>query len=188
MGIDFRQVAEGMGLDARIGKQFLRPGCGFGGSCFPKDLEGIIAEGKKYDATTYLLEAVRKVNREQPLKMVRLLENKMDINGRTVAVLGLAFKPETDDIREASSLIIVKELLARGAKVRAYDPKAMDNFKRQYPQIIYCGDAKGCVAGADAVMIVTEWKEFADLSLYGEKLVVDGRGVVRTKNYEGICW
>ncbi|MCE5296317.1 MAG: UDP-glucose/GDP-mannose dehydrogenase family protein [Euryarchaeota archaeon] len=188
MGIDFRQVAVGMGMDARIGKLFLRPGCGFGGSCFPKDLEGIIAEGRKYDASTYLLEAVRKVNREQPLKLVRLLENKMAVKGRTIAVLGLAFKPETDDIREASSLTIVRELLARGAKVRAYDPKAMDLFRKSFPQITYCRDAEDCISGSDAIMIVTEWKEFADPSLYGDKLVVDGRGVVRTNNYEGICW
>ncbi|MFA5312599.1 MAG: UDP-glucose/GDP-mannose dehydrogenase family protein [Methanomassiliicoccales archaeon] len=188
MDIDFRQVAEGMGHDARIGKLFLRPGCGFGGSCFPKDLEGIIAEGRKYGTSTYLLEAVRKVNREQPLKLVELLENKMDIGGRTIAVLGLAFKPETDDIREASSLIIVRELLERGAKVRAYDPKAMDLFRKRYPQITYCESAEDCISGSDAVMIVTEWKEFADPSLYGDRLVVDGRGVVRTNNYEGICW
>jgi len=188
MDIDFRQVAEGMGLDARIGKQFLRPGCGFGGSCFPKDLEGIIAEGKRQNADTYLLEAVRKVNKLQPLKLIDLLEKKMDVRGKTIAVLGLAFKPETDDIREASSLTIVKELLARGVKVKAYDPKAIDNFKRQYPQIVYCRDAKDCISGSDAVMIVTEWKEFSDPALYGDKIVVDGRGIVRTKNYDGICW
>ena len=188
MGIDFRQVAEGMGMDPRIGKLFLRAGCGYGGSCFPKDLEGIIAEAKRYDVSTHILEAVRKVNKEQPIRLVQLLEKKMGVKGKNVAVLGLAFKPDTDDIREASSLTIVKELLSKGARVRVYDPKAMENFKRRFPEITYCATAKECVTGADAVMIVTEWKEFADPGLYGEIPVIDGRGVVRTKNYEGICW
>jgi UDPglucose 6-dehydrogenase len=186
--IDFRQVAEGMGHDARIGKLFLRAGCGYGGSCFPKDLEGLIAVSRRYDEEVPLLQAVRQVNRLQPGRMVRLLERHIDVKGSTIAVLGLAFKPETDDVREASSQRVVRQLLRKGAKVKAYDPKAIDNFRPLFPEVDYCPDAASCVSGADAVLVLTEWKEFSDPALYGERLVVDGRGIVRTQNYEGICW
>lgn len=188
IGVDFRKVAEGMGHDARIGRLFLRSGCGYGGSCFPKDLEGLIAISRSYDEEVRLLKAVRQVNRRQPGRMVRLLERHMDVKGKTIAVLGLAFKPETDDVREASAQRVVAQLLKKGAKVRAYDPKAVDNFRRIYPDITYCRSPAECIEGSDAVLIVTEWKEFSDPSLYGDRLVVDGRGIVRTENYEGICW
>lgn len=188
MGIDFRQVAEGMGLDARIGGQFLRAGCGFGGSCFPKDVKGIQAEAKHLGLRTDLLDAVLEVNRRQPLQMLAMLERHTPMAGRTIAVLGLAFKPNTDDVREASSITIVQELLRRGSRVRAYDPKAMDNFRTLFPGITYCGSVAECLQTADAVLIVTEWAEFADPTQYGGTLVIDGRGVTHTKNYEGICW
>jgi len=188
MNIDFRKVAEGMGMDPRIGRYFLRAGCGFGGSCFPKDLKGLIAVSKRQDLRPVLMEAVHKVNQAQPDRLLKILGHHMDPKGKRVAVLGLAFKPDTDDIREASSLRVVGRLLRNGAHVMAYDPKAMDNFRREYPHIQYCDSAKECVKAADAILILTEWKEFSDPSLYGDKLVVDGRGVVHTKNYEGICW
>lgn len=188
MDIDFRKVAEGIGLDARIGKQFLRAGCGFGGSCFPKDVKGIRAEAKRLGLKTTLLDATLEVNMRQPLRLISLLEKHMNVKGKTIAVLGLAFKPNTDDVREASSIIIVRELIARGARVRAYDPKAIDNFRPMFPDITYCSGAQQCLESADAVMVVTEWSEFANPKLYGNLLVVDGRGVTRTKNYEGICW
>jgi len=110
------------------------------------------------------------------------------VYGSTVAVLGLAFKPGTDDIREASSLTVVGELLRKGAKVRAYDPQAMENFRKEYPQITYCDSARECLKGADSALILTEWQEFSDPALYGSLLVIDGRGVTKTNNYEGICW
>jgi UDPglucose 6-dehydrogenase len=188
MGIDFRQVAEGIGHDARIGNQFLRAGCGFGGSCFPKDVKGIRAEARRLRVRTDLLDAALQVNRRQPGRLIELLGKHRQIKGGTFAVLGLAFKPNTDDVREASSIRVVEGLLRRGAKVRVYDPKAMDNFKRIYPDIAYCSSARQCLEGADAAIIVTEWAEFADPSLYGDMLVIDGRGVTKTSNYEGICW
>ena len=188
MGIDMRQVAEGMGLDARIGKQFLRAGCGFGGSCFPKDVAGLAAEAERRGLKPRIMRAALEVNAAQPRRLLELLDGRMNVRGRTVAVLGLAFKPFTDDIREASSLSVVSGLLERGASVRAYDPKAMDNFRRYYPDIIYCASAEECLKGADAAVIVTEWPEFAPLEMYGDMLVIDGRGVTRTPNYEGICW
>jgi UDPglucose 6-dehydrogenase len=188
MGIDFRQVAEGMGHDARIGKLFLRSGCGFGGSCFPKDVKGIYHEAKRMGLDPKLLEATLEVNKRQPERLIGLLQKHMPIGGKTIAVLGLAFKPDTDDIREASSILVVDMLIKGGAKVKAYDPKGMDNFRRIQPDIEYCSSAKDCIRSSDAVIIVTEWNEFADPSLYGDKLVIDGRGITKTNNYEGICW
>ncbi|MGD0057072.1 MAG: UDP-glucose/GDP-mannose dehydrogenase family protein [Methanomassiliicoccales archaeon] len=188
LGIDVREVAKGMGYDRRIGPQFLRAGCGFGGSCFPKDVSGLAAEARRRGIDPLMLETILEINEAQPLRMIELLENHMNIEGKKIAVLGLAFKPDTDDIRDARSIVVVNELLRKGAKVRCHDPKAMDNFKREFPEIEYCPSPKECVKGSDAIMLVTEWPEYAHPELYGSKLVIDGRGVVRTKNYDGICW
>ena len=188
LGMDFREVAKGVGLDPRIGPQFLRAGCGFGGSCFPKDIKSIRAHARELGVPTDILDAVLSVNNRQPLRMVEILEREMDLEGKTVAVLGLAFKPGTDDIREASSLTVVKELLRKGVKVRAHDPRAIPNFRRLFPGITYCDSAEECLSEADAALILTEWKEYADRVLYGDMLVVDGRGITKTNNYQGICW
>lgn len=188
LGMDFREVAKGVGLDPRVGPLFLRSGCGFGGSCFPKDVKSLRAAARSIGMPTDMLDSVLSVNERQPRRMIELLEKKMALDGKTVAVLGLAFKPGTDDVREASSLTVVKELLQRGVTVRAYDPQAMPNFRKLFPSVVYCRDAKECLKGADAALVLTEWKEFADPALYGEMPVVDGRGIVKTNNYEGICW
>jgi UDPglucose 6-dehydrogenase len=188
LGLDFREVAKGVGMDPRVGPLFLKAGCGFGGSCFPKDVKSIRAQARSLDVRTDMLDATLSVNERQPRKVIELLEKHTEVYGSTVAVLGLAFKPGTDDIREASSLTVVAELLRKGAKVRTYDPQAMDNFKREFPQITYCASAKECLKGADSALILTEWQEFSDPALYGSMLVVDGRGVTKTNNYEGICW
>ncbi len=188
LGLDFREVAKGVGMDPRVGPLFLKAGCGFGGSCFPKDVRSIRAQARSLGVRTDMLDATLSVNERQPRRIIELLERRTEVYGSTVAVLGLAFKPGTDDIREASSLTVVAELLRKGATVRAYDPQAMDNFKREFPQIIYCHSAKECLKGADTALILTEWQEFSDPSLYGSMLVVDGRGVTKTNNYEGICW
>jgi UDPglucose 6-dehydrogenase len=188
MNIDVREVAKGMGLDRRIGPAFLQAGCGFGGSCFPKDVAGIVAEAKRRGIVPELMQATLDVNKNQPQRLLALLDKHMDPRGRTVAVLGLAFKPFTDDIREASSLTIVRGLLDRGAIVRAHDPKAMENFRREFPMLDYCSSPQDCVSSADVVLIVTEWPEYYDPVMYGDRLVIDGRGIVLTKNYDGICW
>jgi len=188
LGLDFRKVAEGVGMDPRIGPLFLRAGCGFGGSCFPKDVRSVRALARSLGVRTDMLDATLSVNERQPRRMVELLERRMEVYGSTIAVLGLAFKPGTDDIREASSLTVVSELLRKGAKVRAYDPQAMPAFRKAFPQVTYCSSAKECLKGADAALILTEWNEFADPTLYGSMLVIDGRGVTKTNNYEGICW
>ncbi len=188
LGLDFRQVAKGVGMDPRVGPLFLKAGCGFGGSCFPKDVRSIRAQARSLGARTDMLDATLAVNERQPRLVVELLERRTEVYGSTVAVLGLAFKPGTDDIREASSLTVVGELLRKGAKVRAYDPQAMENFRKEYPQITYCDSARECLKGADSALILTEWQEFSDPALYGSLLVIDGRGVTKTNNYEGICW
>jgi UDPglucose 6-dehydrogenase len=188
MGLDFREVAKGVGMDPRIGPLFLRAGCGFGGSCFPKDVKSIRAKARELGVRTDMLDATLSVNERQPLRMVELLNGRIRIEGSTVAVLGLAFKPGTDDIREASSLTVVAELLRKGAKVRVFDPQAMENFRGAFPHITYCRSAKECLEGADAALILTEWKEFSDPGLYGPMPVVDGRSITKTINYEGICW
>ncbi len=188
LGLDFRQVAKGVGMDPRVGPLFLKAGCGFGGSCFPKDVRSIRAQARSLGVRTDMLDATLAVNERQPRLVVELLERRTEVYGSTVAVLGLAFKPGTDDIREASSLTVVGELLRKGAKVRAYDPQAMENFRKEYPQITYCDSARECLKGADSALILTEWQEFSDPGLYGSLLVIDGRGVTKTNNYEGICW
>lgn len=186
--IDVREVAKGMGYDRRIGSEFLRAGCGFGGSCFPKDTMALASLARSQQIEPIILDAVIEVNEKQPLKMIELLERHMDIRGKTIAVLGLSFKPGTDDIREASSIKIVKALIEKGANIKCHDPKAIENFRKEFPSLVYCRSANECVEGSDAVLIVTEWEEYRDPMLYGNKLVIDGRGVVRTGNYDGICW
>jgi UDPglucose 6-dehydrogenase len=188
LNIDVRQVAEGIGLDERIGKAFLNAGAGFGGSCFPKDVKGLLALADQMGIKPLLMKAVLDVNEIQPLRMIDLLEEHLGLDGKTIAVLGLAFKPDTDDVRESRSIVVVRSLLNKGAKVRAHDPQGMENFSKLFPNIEYAKSAKECVKNAHAVLIMTAWPEYSEEKLYGAKLVIDGRGVVKTKNYEGICW
>ncbi|MFA5374651.1 MAG: UDP-glucose/GDP-mannose dehydrogenase family protein [Dehalococcoidia bacterium] len=196
LGIDVYDVANAMGHDPRIGRKFLNAGAGFGGSCLPKDIEELIDLAKKAGYDPGLLESVRDVNRDQPLSMVAMAEGAIgDLNDKTVAVLGLSFKPHTDDMRDAPSLRVISSLLEKGASVRAYDPVAMDNAHKVLPQsIIYCKSAAQTIENADCVLIVTEWDEFKKESLYNGKVVIDGRRVLdprRAKefcDYHGICW
>jgi len=188
MGIDVRDVVRGMGHDSRISPKFLRAGCGFGGSCFPKDVRGLAAESRRRGMEPIMLDALLKVNELQPERLVQLLESRMDVMGAGISVMGLAFKPGTDDIRESRAIPLVRLLLERGADVHCYDPKATEGFRRLFPQVTYHQSPEECVESSDAVVIVTEWPEFGDPGLYGDRLVIDGRGVVRTTNYDGICW
>lgn len=169
VGADVRQVVEAMGLDRRIGPQFLNPGPGYGGSCLPKDIAAFINLGKSVDTRLRLLETVEEVNLCQRLKMVDKIDNALGgIKNRTVAVLGLSFKPDTDDTRESPSLSIIEELVKRGAKIQAYDPEAVDEAKRKLhhiENIVFPEDVYMAIEGADAVAIVTEWKQFSSLDL-----------------------
>ncbi len=188
IGVDIRVVAKAIGMDRRIGSHFLNAGAGFGGSCFRKDASAISFMAKELGAETPIIDAVLSQNEKQPLKLVELLEKKGTVSGRKVAVLGLAFKPGSDDIRDAPSIRVVTALIEKGAKVVAFDPAAMENFKKLFPSIEYAESAAAAVNRADSVIVVTEWKEFSAPELYGSRPVVDGRGITKTENYEGICW
>ncbi|MEM3401973.1 MAG: UDP-glucose/GDP-mannose dehydrogenase family protein [Candidatus Hadarchaeales archaeon] len=189
LGIDVYEVAKGVGADPRISPHFLRAGIGFGGSCFPKDLKALIARAEELGYRPKILRSVIEVNERQPLRLLELLKKHIpNLRGKTIGVLGLSFKPGTDDIREAPSIKIVRELLKEGAKVKAYDPEAMENFRRLFPDIDYCNAKE--VLKSDAVLILTEWEEFRRLDYRG-KVVIDGRKIDearKAKIYEGVCW
>ncbi len=190
LGIDTYDVAEGMGLDKRIGRAFLDAGIGWGGSCFPKDVDALIAWAKKTGNDYRIAQNVVDVNNRQPLKLIELLKKHVPtLKGKTIGILGLAFKPNTDDIRESRAIPIVNVLLNEGAHVKAYDPKATEHFKKVFPAVIYCSSAAE-VLHADAVLITTAWDEFKSLDYRG-KIVIDGRKLDEAKTakiYEGVCW
>ena len=190
LDIDTYEVADGMGLDKRIGRDFLDSGIGWGGSCFPKDLHALLAWATKEKQDTPIIQSVITVNDLQPLKLIKLLKKHMpNLKEKTIGILGLSFKPNTDDIRESRSIPIVRKLLDEEAHLKVYDPKAMDNFKKLYPQLTYCSTAKD-VLDSDAVIIATAWDEFKTLHYKG-KLVIDGRKLTEAENakiYEGVCW
>ena len=168
VGADVTVVAKGMGLDPRIGPKFLNPGPGFGGSCFPKDVSSLIHQGRQVGSPFKLLEAVLEVNERQKLRAIEKLEALLgDLNGKTVAILGLTFKPNTSDVRESPALKIVPELLKKGANVMVYDPAGMEEFKNTAPNlsIEYAKDPEACAEKADGLLILTEWNEFRFLDL-----------------------
>jgi UDPglucose 6-dehydrogenase len=189
-GIDSYEVFKGVGMDSRINPHFFRSGIGFGGSCFPKDVHALIFFAESQGIDTRILKAVLNTNDEQPQKLITLLKKHLNIRGKTIGILGLSFKPDTDDIRESRAIPIVQTLVQEGAKIIAYDPMAMPAFKNLFPRISYAKSTDE-VLKSDAVMIVTEWKEFYNLDYTG-KLVIDGRKVNKAGReatiYEGICW
>ncbi|HET6464064.1 MAG TPA: UDP-glucose/GDP-mannose dehydrogenase family protein [Nitrospiria bacterium] len=166
VGADVHQVAKGMGLDGRIGPKFLHPGPGYGGSCLPKDTLALVQMAKQNDCELELLDAVTRVNTKQRDVMVRkILQALNGAEGKNVAVLGLAFKPNTDDIREAPALDIIRALIKDGVKVRAFDPAAMAEARKVLKGVRYCDDAYDTAHLADAVVLITEWNEFRNLDL-----------------------
>jgi len=189
-GIDSYEVFAGVGLDTRISPSFFRSGLGFGGSCFPKDVGALIAHAKDKGVDTRILSSVIATNDDQPEHMVSLLQKHLPVRDRTIGVLGLAFKPDTDDIRESRAIPLIKSLLNAGARVIVYDPVAMDNFRHLFPDLTYASSPTE-VLTADAVLIVTEWKAFETLDYRG-KLVIDGRRIRKAREeaavYEGLCW
>lgn len=166
VGADVNKVRMGIGSDHRIGFQFIYPGCGYGGSCFPKDVQALIKTSADYGYETRILNAVEHVNADQKMVLVRKIVKKFgeDLSGKTFAVWGLAFKPKTDDMRQAPAITLIKELTKRGAKVKAYDPKAVNEAKECYlkgvANVEYCDSKYDTLIGADAMILVTEWKEF----------------------------
>jgi UDPglucose 6-dehydrogenase len=188
--IDSYEVFSGVGMDTRINPHFFRSGIGFGGSCFPKDVHALISFAESQEVDTPILKAVLKTNNDQPQKLIELLKKHLNIKGKTIGILGLSFKPDTDDIRESRAIPVVLSLLQEGAQILAYDPMAMPAFKNLFPLIAYAKNSDE-VLKSDAVMIITEWPEFFNLDYTG-KIVIDGRKVNKAKReaivYEGICW
>jgi len=163
---DVNKIADGMGYDKRIGRAFLNAGPGFGGFCFPKDVSAFIHIADKLGYDFHLLKSVEKTNEEQKRFIIKKVEDALWVlNGKTLAVLGLAFKPNTDDIRFSPAMDIVSELLKKGVKINAYDPEAMENAKKVIENINYCNDAYGTMIDADALLILTDWEDFKNLEL-----------------------
>ncbi len=183
VGADINQIARGIGLDSRIGPRFLNAGIGWGGSCFGKDTAALISTACEYNLEMPIIQAARKVNYQLREDMVMRAQEKLKIlKGKTVTLLGLAFKPNTDDLRDAPSIDIAKKLLLRGAKVRAHDPVAIPNMQKQYPDlgIDYFEDVEEAVTDCDAILLVTEWPMYKKLDWKkilkeGKVKLIDGR-------------
>lgn len=200
VGADVHKVAVGMGLDNRIGKKFLHPGPGFGGSCFPKDTQAIVQIAKEHGYDFEIVNAVLNVNARQRKRMVEKIKDVLDgdVKGKTLAVLGLSFKPNTDDMRDAPSVDIINELVSMGAIVRAYDPVAMGEAKKVLPGIDYCEGPYDCAEGADALVIMTEWNQFRIMDLQKLRhtlkspVIIDLRNVyepsrMRDEGFRHVC-
>lgn len=187
VGADVNMVRKGIGSDSRIGKKFLYPGCGYGGSCFPKDVKALIKTAEKSGYRMQVLKAVEEVNEKQKeilyRKLMRHFDN--DLEGKTIAMWGLAFKPETDDMREAPALVMIDKLKEAGAIVKVYDPIAMNECRRRLGEdaVVYCNDMYEAAIDADALLLVTEWNQFRMPSLsvlartMKQRVIVDGRNI-----------
>ena len=194
VGVDVHVVSKTMGQDGRISSKFLHPGPGFGGSCFPKDTRALANAGKKNKIKMNTVEAAIKTNNEQKLRMVDKIKSLLDnkIKDKTITVLGLAFKPKTDDIRDAASTIIIPKLINEGAIINTYDPVAMDNFKSLKYKINYFDNWQDAVKGADALILLTEWNEFRGIdllelkSLLKEPIVLDTKNILSIKKLNSI--
>src|SRR5688572_28751143 len=166
IGCDVHDVARAIGMDKRIGSKFLHPGPGFGGSCFPKDTRALASVARHYDCSSHIVDAVIEVNENQPVQMMGKIRKLVGVlKGKTIAVLGLAFKPETDDMREAPAVGIIKNLIDDVATVIAYDPVAKSEAMKILPDIVYADDEYAAVSGADALVFVTEWNQFRALDM-----------------------
>jgi UDPglucose 6-dehydrogenase len=183
IGCDVHDVARGMGMDKRIGSKFLHPGPGFGGSCFPKDTRALATVAKQYGSESRIVDTVIEVNDNQRRIMIPKIEQLVgDFAGKTIAVLGLSFKPETDDMRESPALEIINEMVARGAKVKAFDPVAMEEARKSLPDIEYSKDEYEAISGADALVFVTEWNQFRALDLEKVKSLLKSPKIADLRN------
>jgi len=193
--LDAYEVMEAIGLDDRISEQFLRSGVGWGGSCFPKDVNAIIAAAGEENYDPALLEATIEINDRQPRRMLELLNNHVELEGARIAVLGLSFKPNTDDIRNSRAIPVIEALRSHGADVTAYDPVAADEMADRFPNIDYAPTAADALRDADGTLIVTDWDEFRELDTEFDEMatpvVIDGRRCIERRNgivYEGLTW
>ena len=189
LGVDAYEVMDAVGEDDRISSRFMRSGLGWGGSCFPKDVDALRSFARDAGYEPVLLDAVVEVNDLQPRRAVELLRKHVELDGARVAVLGLAFKPGTDDVRGSRGLEVARILREEGADVVAYDPRANENARNEMPDIEYAATADEALEDADAAVIATDWEEFEGIDASG-KVVVDGRRIeVRNAEaYEGLCW
>ncbi|SMO83572.1 UDP-glucose 6-dehydrogenase AglM [Halorubrum cibi] len=196
-GLDAYEVMEAVGLDDRIGERFLRSGVGWGGSCFPKDVDALISSAREVGYEPPLLEATVEVNDRQPERLLALLDEHVDVAGERVAVLGLAFKPGTDDVRNSRAIPLIEGLLERGAAVVGYDPVATETMREVFSEteIEYADSAADALAGASGAVVATDWDEFAALDeefdAMAESVVVDGRRIIERREgitYEGLTW
>ena len=183
IGCDVHDVARGMGMDKRIGNKFLHPGPGYGGSCFPKDTRAFTKVGDKFGVETSVVDAVIHANEFQRQAMIPKIEKLVgDLSGKLIGVLGLSFKPETDDMRESPATDIIKELQKRGAKIRAFDPVAMDEAKHSLPDIDYATDEYAAIKDADALLIITEWNQFRALDMEKVKSLLKAPKIADLRN------
>ncbi|SEH46551.1 UDPglucose 6-dehydrogenase [Halopenitus malekzadehii] len=194
-GLDAYEVMDAIGLDDRISEQFLRSGVGWGGSCFPKDVDALRAASREAGYDPALLNAAVEVNDGQPQRLLELLDRHADVAGERVAVLGLAFKPGTDDVRNSRAIPVIDGLHERGADVVGYDPVATETMRERFPDLEYAPDAATALEGAAAAVVVTDWDEFAALDeefdAMADPVVIDGRRIVERREgltYEGLTW
>jgi len=182
-GADIKAVSRGMGLDGRIGSRFLQAGVGYGGSCFPKDVKALVATLKQHGCDADLFEAVNRINEKQKSMIVEKLGTVLEIEGKTIAVWGISFKPKTDDIREAPSLTVIETLQGLGATIHAFDPVAMDKARAVLEDVTFFEDPYKAIKNCDALVVITEWDEFRNLDMRAVKvllkqpIVVDGRNI-----------
>ena len=195
VGADVNMVRKGIGADSRIGSKFLYPGCGYGGSCFPKDVKALIKTAEKNGYSMRVLKAVEEVNERQKAILFEKLMKHFDgdLKGKRIALWGLAFKPETDDMREAPALVLIDKLVEAGATVKAYDPIAMNECKRRIgDKVLYATDMYDAVLDADALLLVTEWKEFRVPSwgvlkkTMRQAIIIDGRNIYDKEELDGL--
>ena len=194
-GIDAYEIADAIALDDRIGEQFLRSGIGWGGSCFPKDTAAIRAAARDQGYEPAMLDAATEVNDNQPTRLLSLMDDHVDVAGERVAVLGLAFKPGTDDIRNSRAIPVIEGLQARGAEVIAYDPVAIENMRERFPDVEYVDTPDAALSEAVAALVVTDWAEITALDEEFDAMrtpvVVDGRRAIDRRDgivYEGLTW
>ena len=193
LGIDVYEVMKGVGLDPRIGPLFLNAGAGFGGSCFPKDVSALVSLAKEAGENPVLLRSVLVVNEQQPHRMISFLEKRIGTpTGKRIAVLGLAFKDNTDDIRDSRAIPVIQDLLDKGAHVAAYDPMAGPAMKKVFPSIEYASSAADALRGAEGCLVMTEWPEFSRLDKefdqMAQQIIIEGRRILSRNGVEGICW
>ena len=194
-GVDAYEVADAIGLDDRISARFLRSGLGWGGSCFPKDTAAIRAAARQQGYEPRMLDAATEINDRQPARLLSLLDGHVDVENERVAVLGLSFKPGTDDIRNSRAVPVIEGLQARGATVVAYDPVAAENMRERFPEIEYADSPEAALDGAVAALVVTDWPEITALDAEFDRMatpvVIDGRRAIERRDgivYEGLTW